>query len=98
LLPPPGATFSRRRDGRLDLIAIGIEHECGVVNGLRCPEGRRYYGRELGPLEFGEAGENRHHPLCRRIDFLTLWMAAFHVLSRSRHGYLRTAGVGQTAT
>ena len=53
-------------------ITIGIETRMRVVIGLRCPDGRRR-GRR-----------NRHHSLCRRADFRTVWMAAFQLLSRSR--------------
>jgi hypothetical protein len=74
--PALGAT-SRRREGRLVFCdRDGTRMRRGSWPALH--RRRHCCGPELAPLEFGEVGENPHHPLYGRVDFRSVWVAAFH--------------------
>src|SRR5262249_37810479 len=73
---PPRPTIQSLRGKTVSIaIAIGIEHEFGVVNWPALPHRRRRGRRELSP-----------HPLCRIVDLRTLWMAALGHRTAPVHG------------
>jgi hypothetical protein len=55
VVPGPSATIQSPRGKTASIvIAIGIEHEFGVVIGLRCPTGVGEAGETCRPIPFAE--------------------------------------------